>query len=601
MAVNIPGLVSVIIFYIIILATGIWAARKSKAAEKRCLGNKSEIAMVGGRNLSFFVGVCTSIGTYVGGGYINGLAEIVYLPSGGLAWAHGPIAYFLSLIIGGLVFVKPMRSKNYVTVMDPFQKTYGDKVGSILYIPALIGDIFWCSAILSALGATMTVILELPSHISIIISACVAIIYTLLGGLYSVAYTDVIQLIFMIVGLWICVPFAILNKASKNIAYTAVNEVYQSPWLGTIEQEYIAKWLDDLLYLTLGGIPWQVYFQRVLAASSVGQAKVISYYAGVGCFIMAFPSFLIGAVAVSTDWNQTTYGLPTPLEKNEADMIMPIVLQYLCPVYVSVIGIGAIAAAVMSSADSSLLSSSSMFARNIYKNILRQKASEREVIWIMRAAVILFGTISTGLAFLSNSIYGLWFLSGELIYALVLPQLICVLFIPETNAYGSVAGFVTGIVMRLLAGEPVLHIPPVFKYPGYVFKNGMHVQRFPIKTFTMIFSLVTVVTVSYFMKLLFYYGFLPKHWDTYNVIKTNKLSIQQEEQVSFQVVQHDREHYNQSSSNSIFKEQLELETVEFEQSYSGDVPLSVYLQNQNERLIRCLTVDDCQVPLNRNK
>lgn len=60
------------------------------------------------------------------------------------------------------------------------------------------------------------------------------------------------------------------------------------------------------------------------------------------------------------------------MTKKEADMILPIVLQYLCPVYISFFGLGAVSAAVMSSADSSILSASSMFARNIYQLSFRQ-------------------------------------------------------------------------------------------------------------------------------------------------------------------------------------------------------------------------------------
>lgn len=58
-------------------------------------------------------------------------------------------------------------------------------------------------------------------------------------------------------------------------------------------------------------------------------------------------------------------------------MILPIVLQHLCPPFVSFFGLGAVSAAVMSSADSSILSASSMFARNIYQLAFRQSVSAR--------------------------------------------------------------------------------------------------------------------------------------------------------------------------------------------------------------------------------
>lgn len=89
-------------------------------------------------------------------------------------------------------------------------------------------------------------------------------------------------------------------------------------------------------------------------------------------------------------------------------MILPMVLQHLTPDFVSFFGLGAVSAAVMSSADSSVLSASSMFARNVYKLIFRQRASEMEIIWVMRVAIFIVGVLSTIMALTIPSIYGLW-------------------------------------------------------------------------------------------------------------------------------------------------------------------------------------------------
>ena len=72
-----------------------------------------------------------------------------------------------------------------------------------------------------------------------------------------------------------------------------------------------------------------------------------------------------------TDWNGTAYG-KAEVPDAEKQNVLPLVLQYLTPVWVSFFGLGAVSAAVMSSADSSILSSSAMFARNVYKMIFRQ-------------------------------------------------------------------------------------------------------------------------------------------------------------------------------------------------------------------------------------
>ena len=75
------------------------------------------------------------------------------------------------------------------------------------------------------------------------------------------------------------------------------------------------------------------------------------------------------------DWNATALNLEVLNPYNQSSLVLPLVIQYLTPPVVSFIGLGAVSAAVMSSADSSLLSSSSMFTHNIYKLIFRQKAS----------------------------------------------------------------------------------------------------------------------------------------------------------------------------------------------------------------------------------
>ncbi|XP_006114620.1 high affinity choline transporter 1 isoform X1 [Pelodiscus sinensis] len=506
---HVEGLVAIIVFYLAILLVGIWAAWKTKNSGSD--GDRREAIIVGGRDIGLLVGGFTMTATWVGGGYINGTAEAVYVPGYGLAWAQAPIGYSLSLVLGGLFFAKPMRSKGYVTMLDPFQQLYGKRMGGLLFIPALMGEMFWAAAIFSALGATISVIIDIDVNISVIVSALIAILYTLVGGLYSVAYTDVVQLFCIFLGLWISVPFAMSHPAVKNIGFTAAQE---ESWLGSIEPLDVYSWLDNFFLLMLGGIPWQAYFQRVLSSSSATYAQVLSFLAAFGCLVMALPAILIGAIGASTDWNRTMYGLPDPTDRKEADMILPIVLQYLCPVYISFFGLGAVSAAVMSSADSSILSASSMFARNIYQLSFRQNATDREIVWVMRITIFLFGASATAMALLAKSVYGLWYLSSDLVYIIIFPQLLCVLFIKGTNTYGAIAGYLFGLVLRITGGEPYLYLQPLIFYPGYYAdKNNIYIQRFPFKTLAMLTSFFTNIAISYLAKYLFESGSLPPKLD----------------------------------------------------------------------------------------
>lgn len=91
--INIAGVVSIVLFYLLILGVGIWAARKKEA------GNDSEEeVMLAGRSIGLFVGIFTMTATWVGGGYINGTAEAIY--TRGLVWCQAPFGYSLSLIFG---------------------------------------------------------------------------------------------------------------------------------------------------------------------------------------------------------------------------------------------------------------------------------------------------------------------------------------------------------------------------------------------------------------------------------------------------------------------------------------------------------------------
>lgn len=62
------------------------------------------------------------------------------------------------LLTGALLFAKPMRKAEYVTMLDPFQQHYGARVGGLMFLPALCGDLFWCAALLRALGASLSLV-----------------------------------------------------------------------------------------------------------------------------------------------------------------------------------------------------------------------------------------------------------------------------------------------------------------------------------------------------------------------------------------------------------------------------------------------------------
>ncbi|KAG0425312.1 hypothetical protein HPB47_027503 [Ixodes persulcatus] len=94
-----------------------------------------------------------------------------------------------------------------------------------------------------------------------------------------------------VVGKWLCVPFAMFHKAVGKISYPS------NDYLGSLQWKHFGQYCDAMLLLMMGGVPWQVYFQRVLSCRTVEGAELLSYMAALGCLIMAVPSIIIGATA----------------------------------------------------------------------------------------------------------------------------------------------------------------------------------------------------------------------------------------------------------------------------------------------------------------
>lgn len=141
----------------------------------------------------------------------------------------------------------------------------------------------------------------------------------------------------------------------------------------------------------------------------------------------------------------------------------------------------------------------------------------------MRVTIFVFGALATAMALLTGSVYGLWYLSSDLVYVIIFPQLLSVLFVKGTNTYGSVAGYIFGLLLRIGGGEPYLKLPPFIFYPGWVTQEKTHhltgevevfiQQRFPFKSVSMMASFLANVAFSYLTKYLFESGMLSHKYD----------------------------------------------------------------------------------------
>lgn len=476
------GFAAMVIFYGAIFYIGTYAAGLRKT-------DTPEGMMLAGRSIPLWIAIFTMSATWVGGGYINGTAE--YAASSGLVWVQAPWGYAMSLMIGGLFFARKMRRYEFTTMLDPLEKRYGKKMAALFFLPALSGEIFWTAAILTALGTTFGTILGMDTPSAIIISAIIAIAYTALGGLWAVALTDVIQMSLLIVGLILVVPFALNTVGGWDAAWTVYVEKKGATATFLPSQEalgsYYWNWWDYALLLMFGGIPWQVYFQRVLSSKDEDTAVKLSIIAGFVCLLAAIPAVIIGIVGDVANWE--AMGLAAP---PDAASTLPYVIRYLTTPWVATIGLGAIAAAVMSSVDSSILSASSMAGWNVFRPLVKPNISSEKLMKVIQKCVWIIGIASTILALNIQSVYELWFLCSDFVYCLLFPALVCAMFDKKANAPGALAGFLMAFVLRFGGGDATLGLPILLPYP--MVEDG--VVLFPFRTVAMLSGLLTILVVS---------------------------------------------------------------------------------------------------------
>lgn len=490
-----PGLITIAVLYLVVFGVGVWASRRKPSGG----GGDLQELMLAGRSLPLWVGLITMTATWVGGGYINGTAERAF--SSGVIWgAQAGIGYSLSLVLGGLLFARVMRRHGFATLIDPLESRYGKLPAAVLMVPAVLAEVFWSAAILVALGTTFGTVLGFDLRTAILISGAVAIAYTVVGGLRAVAYTDVLQLLLIVVGLGIAIPF--VTSAAGGVT-ALLGQAGDELRRGFSDHREAVTYGDWMILLILGGIPWNVYFQRVLSTRDESEAVKLSVRAGVLCALMALPPLIIGLAGARLDWAAIgaspeaaafggAEGVIASLEATPS-LILPYMLRLAVPDWVAIIGLGAIAAAVMSSVDSSILSASSLVAWNGYRRLIKPDASAREVTVLVRVLVVVLGAFAMFMALTVQSVAALWYLCGDVVYCVLFPQLALAIFDKRANAIGALTGFGVSIVLRLGGGEPSLGIPAFLPYPDW---DPTGAIAFPFRTLAMLTGLAVAVVVS---------------------------------------------------------------------------------------------------------
>jgi SSS family solute:Na+ symporter len=373
----------VILYWVISVGIGLYAARYVK--------NSKDYA-VAGRSLPIYVVTATVFATWFGSETVLGIPAS-FLKDGLNGVVADPFGSSLCLIFVGLFFARPLYRMNLLTIGDYYRQKFGRTVEVLVTICIVISYLGWVAAQIKALGLVFNVVSggAITMETGMIVGAASVLIYTLMGGMWSVAITDFLQMIIIVVGmLYIGWEVSGIVGGPTAVVTHAANAGKLNFWPSTAGGGreilwFFAAWIT----MMLGSIPQQDVFQRVASSKDEKTAGRASILGGVLYFGFAFiPMFLAYSATMSDP------KMVAGLIDKDPQLILPTLIMTKVPLFAQVMFFGALLSAIKSCASATLLAPSVTFTENILKGLLPVQ-TDKQFLFGMRCVVLVFTGIVT--------------------------------------------------------------------------------------------------------------------------------------------------------------------------------------------------------------
>ena len=360
--------------------------------------------MVAGRSLPLVMSFTCVFATWFGAETV--LSVSATFAKDGLREIPGdPFGASVCLILVAIFFAKYFYRMDLLTIGDFYHKRYGKGVEIFTSIAITLSYLGWTAAQLTALGLVLSVLghgvgLEwMTLNRSILIGALIVLFYTVLGGMWSVALTDVIQTGVIIVGLLL---IAIFLAGKAGGVGTVIEAAHSQDRLRLFPEAGLRPWLAFLtgfITVALGSIPQQDVFQRVTSAKDEKTAFRGTFWGGSFYLIFSFVPMFIAFSAVVIDPSFTE--LFGHEDEREVQRILPQLILHQTPFWAQVMFFGALLSAIMSTASGTLLAPSSLFTENVLRPLL-SSINDQNLLWIVRTTLVGFAIAATYQAITSN-------------------------------------------------------------------------------------------------------------------------------------------------------------------------------------------------------
>ncbi|WP_151448067.1 sodium:solute symporter family protein [Lacisediminimonas profundi] len=371
----------VIIYWVISVGIGLYAAR---------LVNSSKDFALAGRSLPMYVVTATVFATWFGSETVLGISS-TFVKEGLSGVVSDPFGSSMCLILVGLFFARPLYRMNLLTIGDYYKLKYGRTVEVLVTLCIVVSYLGWVAAQIKALGLVFNVVSggAISMETGMIIGAASVLVYTLMGGMWSVAITDFLQMIIIVIGmLYIGWEVSGMVGGAGNVIAHAKAAGKLEFWPSPTPREllwFIAAWIT----MMLGSIPQQDVFQRVSSSATEQIAGRASVLGGVMYFCFAFIPMFLAYSATMID-----PAMVAELIDKDPQLILPTLIMTKVPLLAQVLFFGALLSAIKSCASATLLAPSVTFSENILR-AMWPKQTDRQFLFMMRTVVLVFTVIVT--------------------------------------------------------------------------------------------------------------------------------------------------------------------------------------------------------------
>src|SRR5688572_29051808 len=367
------------LYLLVTITIGLIAARRVRVTKDY---------LVAGRSLPLYMNMATVFATWFGAETVLSVSATFSRDGLGGIIAD-PFGASFCLFFVALFFARAFYRMDLLTIGDFYRKRYSKPVEVITSVAITASYLGWTSAQLTALGLVFSVLSggAISLNTGILIGGAIVFFYTVWGGMWSVALTDLFQTVVILIGLT-AVAFLVGGMAggpSKVIAAAAEAGKFEFwPKGGTKEWlAFVAAWMT----LAIGSIPQQDVFQRVTAAKDEKTAIRGCLIGGVVYFSFAFvPMFIAYAALVIEPGYAQLFAND---DAREIQRILPNLILERTPLWAQVLFFGALLSAILSTASGALIAPTSLFTENVIRPFAREMG-DRQFLLLLRVVLVAF-------------------------------------------------------------------------------------------------------------------------------------------------------------------------------------------------------------------